>query len=279
MSKDLRTVLTGLAFPEAMRWHNGELWFSDVLAGKVFRADIDTGRYFEVASIPPVVSGLGWLPNGDLLAVDCEARQVISIDSVGAKKVYVDLSEAWQYPANDMLVDEDGTAWIGGYGFNPETESPKESSLARYKGGVLDFPVDSLVFPNGMARIDANHLVVAETFADRLAIIETDSRGDVRIAKRIALPANSTPDGLAVDHEGNIWVASAYGQAVLMVDPITEAVERAIEIEGRGVFDCTFGGPEFGTLFIAVSDVDESKALVNLPGEVLAISIGVRGRQ
>ncbi|HUW87310.1 MAG TPA: SMP-30/gluconolactonase/LRE family protein [Candidatus Paceibacterota bacterium] len=279
MLKDLRTVLTGLAFPEAMRWHNGELWFSDVLAGKVFRADIDTGRYFEVVSIPPVVSGLGWLSNGDLLAVDCEARQVISIDSAGAKKVYVDLSETWQYPANDMLVDEDGTAWIGGYGFNPETESPKESFLARYKGGVLDFPIDSLVFPNGMARLDANHLVVAETFADRLTIIETDSLGEVRIAKRITLPANSTPDGLTVDEEGNIWVASAYGEAVLLVDPVSGVVERAIEIRGRGVFDCVFGGTELRTLFIAVSDVDESKALVNLPGEVLAISLGVRGRQ
>lgn len=279
MLKDLRTVFTGLAFPEAMRWRDGELWFSDVLAGKVYRADIDMGRYFEVASIPPVVSGLGWLPNGDLLAVDCEARQVISIDSVGAKKIYVDLSETWRYPANDMLVDEDGTAWIGGYGFNPETESPKESSLARYRGGVLDFPVDSLVFPNGMARLDSGHFVVAETFADRLAIIETCSNGDARIAKRITLPANSTPDGLTVDQKGNIWVASAYGEAVLKVDPINETVERAIEIKGRGVFDCTFGGPELGTLFIATSDVDESKALVDFPGEVLAVSLGVRGRE
>ena len=279
MLKDLRTVLTGLAFPESMRWHNGELWFSDVLAGKVYRADINAGEYFEVASIPPIVSGLGWLPNGDLLAVDCDARQVIKIDSIGAKNVYANLSQMWQYPANDMLVDDDGTAWIGGYGFDPETESPKESSLARYKDGVLDFPVDSLVFPNGMARLDSTHFVVAETFADRLAIIETDPQGTVRIAKRIALPANSTPDGLTIDQEGNIWVASAYGEAVLKVDPVHGGVERAIEIKGRGVFDCTFGGPELGTLFIAVSDVDESKALVNLPGEVLAISLGVCGRE
>ncbi|MDP1719556.1 MAG: SMP-30/gluconolactonase/LRE family protein [Candidatus Nanopelagicaceae bacterium] len=279
MSKDLRTVLTGLAFPEAMRWHKGELWFSDVLAGKVYRADIDTCEYFEMASIPPVVGGLGWLPNGDLLAVDCEARQVISVDSMGAKNVYVDLSQVWRYPANDMLVDDDGTAWIGSYGFNPETGSPKESSLARYRDGVLDFPVDSLIFPNGMARLDSTHFVVAETFADRLAIIETNPHGEVRITKRIALPVNSTPDGLAVDREGNIWVASAYGEAVLKVDPSDESVVRAIEIKGRGVFDCTFGGPELGTLFIAVSDVDESKALVSLPGEVLAISLGVRGRE
>lgn len=279
MPNKLRTILSGLAFPESMRWHKGELWFSDVLAGKVYRADIYTGKYLEVASIPPIVSGLGWLPNGGLLAVDCEARQVIAVDSSGTKSVYADMGQRWQYPANDMLVDADGTAWIGSYGFNPETESPKESSLARFRDGVLDFPVDSLVFPNGMARLDSNHLVVAETFADRLAIIETSPRGEVRIAKRIPLPANSTPDGLTVDYEGNIWVASAYGEAILKVDPIGGSVVRALEIKGRGVFDCTFGGSELATLFIAISDVDESKALVNMPGEVLAISLGVRGRE
>ncbi|MBI3429332.1 MAG: SMP-30/gluconolactonase/LRE family protein [Actinobacteria bacterium] len=279
MKGELATVLTGLAFPESLRWHRGELWFSDVLAGKVYRANIGTGEYFEFASIPPVVSGLGWLPNGDLLAVDCEARSVLSIDSSGMRSVYVDISGFWEFPANDMLVDEDGTSWIGSYGFNPETGTPKESSLARYKGGVLDFPIDSLIFPNGMARVDENHFVVAETFADRLAIIKTDSGGDVRVEKRISLPANSTPDGLTVDEQGSIWVASAYGEAILKVNPVSGIVERAIEIKGRGVFDCTFGGPELETLFIAVSDVDESKALINFPGEILAISVGVSGRE
>lgn len=279
MKAELRTVLTGLAFPESLRWHKGELWFSDVLAGKVYRANIESGEYFEEASIPPVVSGLGWLPNGDLLAVDCESRTVIRIEADGQKSIYADMSKVWEFPANDMLVDVDGTAWVGSYGFNPEYGSPMESSLARCRDGILDFPVDSLIFPNGMTRIDSTHFVVAETFADRLAIIETASDGGVRIKKRIALPANSTPDGLTVDEDGNIWVASAYGEAVLKVDPNTGSVERAIEIEGRGVFDVAFGGPELATLFIALSDVDESKALVNFPGEVLSISVGVRGRE
>ena len=279
MIKELRTVLTGLAFPESLRWHKGELWFSDVLAGKIYRADVGTGDYSEIASVPPLVSGLGWLPNGYLLAVDCQARRVFSIDGSGRKSVYIDMSEFWEFPANEMLVDPDGTSWIGSYGFNPETGTPKESSLARYKGGVLDFPIDSLIFPNGMARLDEHHLVVAETFADRLAIIKTDSGGDVRGEKRISLPANSTPDGLTVDEQGSIWVASAYGEAILMVDPRSGTVERAIEIKGRGVFDCTFGGPELETLFIAISDIDESKALINFPGEILAISVGMHGRE
>jgi sugar lactone lactonase YvrE len=278
MYKELTTVLSGLAFPESLRWHNDELWFADVLAGKVYRSRVHLGQFFEVAAIQPTVGGLGWLPSGDLIVVDCDARKVILINNDGAQSTYVDMSQTWQYPANDMFVEKDGTIWIGSYGFDPETDSPRVSSLARYRSGKLDFPVGNLIFPNGIARIDEKLLVVSETFADRLAILETLPTGEVVIKKRIELPPHATPDGLTVDENGHVWVASAYGQAVLKVDPISNRVERAVEIQGRGVFDCTFGGPELETLFIATSDVDESKALKEYPGQVLAISVGVRGR-
>lgn len=278
MYRELTTLLSGLAFPECLRWHDNELWFSDVLAGKVYRCNVQSGQFFEVTAIQPTVGGLGWLLSGELVVVDCVARKVVLVNKDGAQSAYVDMSQTWQFPANDMLVEKDGTIWIGSYGFNPETDSPQVSSLARNRSGKLDFPVGDLIFPNGIARIDEKLLVVSETFADRLAILETLPTGEVIIKKRIGLPPNATPDGLTVDENGHVWVASAYDQAVLKVDPISNRVERAVEVQGRGVFDCTFGGPELETLFIATSDVDESKALTEYPGQILAISVGVRGR-
>ena len=278
MYEKLTAVFSGLAFPECLRWHNNELWFSDVLAGKVYRTNVESGQLIEVVAIPSTVGGLGWLPSGELLAVDCLARKVILFNKEGVSRPYVDMSGTWHFTANDMLVEEDGTIWIGSYGFNPETDPPQASSLARSKSGNLDFPVGDLIFPNGIARLDERLLVVAETFGDRLAILETFPTGEVKIKKRIELPPNATPDGLTVDENGHVWVASAYGEAVLKVDPVTNRVERAIEIPGRGVYDCTFGGSGLETLFIATSDIDDSKALEQRPGQVLAISVGVRGR-
>lgn len=57
-------VFKGTAFPESLRWHEGELWFSDVLAGVAYRGDVSTGQLHIEAEIAPYVSGLGWLSSG-----------------------------------------------------------------------------------------------------------------------------------------------------------------------------------------------------------------------
>ena len=276
-------VVDGLAFPEAMRWHDGYLWFSDVLTGKVYKVDVKHKELICVAIVEPMAAGLGWLPSGQLLVVDSNARKVRIQTSVGSfldpLKEFLDLSHEWNFPANDMLVESDGTMWIGSFGYNPEQDVPAPSKLARYKEGVLDFPLTDLVFPNGIARINSELLVVAETFADRLSIFSVRNDGSVELVRRIQLPEGATPDGLCVDIDENVWVASAYGEAILKVNPISGEFFRAIEIPERGVFDCTFGGTDLDTLFVATSSVDESRALIDLPGKVLAFKVGVHGKR
>ncbi len=267
------SVFSGIAFPEALRWHAGDLWFSDVLAGKVYRGDVVSNSLHEQASVKPLVSGIGWTQDGNLLAVNCESREVIEITSSGASSVYADLSDGWVFPANDMLVDPDCTIWVGTYGFNPEKDSPIPATIARVRDGVIDFPISGMVFANGISRIDQNRIVIAETFADRISIVQT--KGSIELVDRIQLPVGSTPDGLVVDNEGFAWVAMAYGEGILRVNLQTHEFTKVIEIQGRGVYDCTFGGPNLDKLYVAVSDTDETHVLRDLPGEVLAFDLSV----
>jgi len=274
------TTFKGIAFPEALRWHAGELWFSDVLAGVVYRGDITTGQLHTEAEISPVVSGLGWLRTGELLVVDCVKRAVVRKELDGQLSMHSDLSSHWEFSANDMLVDSDETVWVGTYGFDPEKDSPVSADLARIDHGVVSFPISGLIFANGIARIDEERIVVAETFADRISIIQTS--GEIKVLKQIQLPSNATPDGLVVDNQGFAWVASAYGQAILRVSLETGEAERAIEIPDRGVYDCTFGGENFDKLYVATSDIDETHVLRDLPGEILCFDLtlefpGVQG--
>ncbi len=64
----LTPFVRGLIFPEDPRWHNGALWCSDIADGKVLR--ITAGGEVDVIAdglLRP--SGLGWLPEGQLLVV------------------------------------------------------------------------------------------------------------------------------------------------------------------------------------------------------------------
>jgi sugar lactone lactonase YvrE len=266
-------VFKGTAFPESLRWHKGDLWFSDILSGVVYRGDVTTGQLHKEAEISPLVSGLGWLNSGELLVVDCEKRSVMRQDSKTGLSFHADLSRHWDFNANDMLVDADNTVWVGTYGYNPESDAPAPAELARIVNGKVDFPIGGLVFANGIARIDAQRIVVAETFADRISVIQTS--GEVKLLKQIDLPKNSTPDGLVVDNQGFAWIALAYAEAILRVNLETGEIERAIEIPGTGVYDCTFGGPNLDTLYVATSDTDETHVMRDLPGKILSFDLSL----
>jgi len=267
------TTFKGIAFPESLRWHAGDLWFSDVLAGVVYRGDVATSQLHVEVEIAPLVSGLGWSKTGELMVVDCAKRIVVRKELDGQLSPHTDLSSHWKFNANDMLVDSDETVWVGTYGYDPEADAPVAADLARISNKVVDFPISGLVFANGIARIDENRIVVAETFADRISIIQTS--GEVKLLKHIQLPNNATPDGLVVDNQGFAWVASAYGQAILRVNLDTEEVVRSIEIPDRGVYDCTFGGVNLDKLYVATSDTDETHVLRDLPGEILCFDLAL----
>ena len=70
---EVATLLEGGSFFEGPRWRNGRRWVSDFYREQVPSTD-SLGRAVEVMRVPGQPSGLGWLPDGSLLAVsrhDC----------------------------------------------------------------------------------------------------------------------------------------------------------------------------------------------------------------
>ena len=110
-------LLDGLVFPEGPRWHEGRLWFSDMHAKEVVAVDMD-GKRETIVQVPQQPSGLGWLPDGRLLIVSMLDRKLLRLDPDGLRE-HADLSGLASHNLNDMVVDGEGRAYVGNFGFDP----------------------------------------------------------------------------------------------------------------------------------------------------------------
>ena len=57
-----------------------------------------------------------------------------------------------------------------------------------------------------------------------------------------------SPDGICLDQEGAVWVASFEEDTFIRLDPDEQELQR-IEVPGRRALACVLGGPERRTLF------------------------------
>jgi sugar lactone lactonase YvrE len=62
-------------------------------------------------------SGLGRLPDGRLLVVSMLDRRVLRREADGTLAVHADLGRFAGGNANDMVVDDQGRAYVGNFGF------------------------------------------------------------------------------------------------------------------------------------------------------------------
>src|SRR4051812_4951961 len=104
---DVEQLIAGLDFAEALRWHDGQLFFSDVARGLVCTVDLD-GQRAVLLEHTNWVCGLGWLPDGRLLVVNMRESAVLRREHDGSWVTHADLSSISNTPYNDMVVATDG---------------------------------------------------------------------------------------------------------------------------------------------------------------------------
>jgi sugar lactone lactonase YvrE len=249
----------GFAFIEGPRWHQDALWFSDMHGEAVYRVGLDRAVH-HVVDVPLRPSGLGWLPNGDLLVASMLDRCVYRLQNGTDLLPYADLSGVAEQRINDMLVDPQGRAWVGNFGFNlPADEPPAPGTLARVDPDGSAHPAaGDLLFANGMALLDHGQvLVVAETFRGCLTAFDIGADGELGNRRCWAqLPEGSVPDGICATAEGMIWVASPTCGRVLC---LAEGGRVLAEIAtGRQAIACAMGGENGEWLFVS-SAVDTAR--------------------
>ncbi len=272
-------LLDQLVYPECPRWHDGKLWFSDVHARRVFSMATDGEPRIELET-PDMPAGLGWLPDGRLLVVAMVGRKLQRLDPEGLVDV-ADLSPLAAFHCNDMVVDDQGRAYVGNYGFDIDAgaEATSTNLVCVEPDGETWVVAEQLLFPNGMVIADGGRtLVVAESFGQRLSAYDLNQDGSLANARVWADLRPNVPDGICLDAAGGIWVA----------DPVNQGVMRVVQGAGpvdwiptsRNPYACALGGDDGRTLYICTAESSDPAKTIELCSgriEAVRVDIGVPG--
>ena len=241
--------VAGLGFPEAPRWHAGALWCSDIIANSVLRIDADA-TVTTVLRTPDEPSGIGWLPDGQLLVVQMAAHEIWRWDGKKLHR-YTGTQPMSRARLNDMVVDANGRAWVSNFGFDYEREPPRSTNLICIDpGGHAWIAAEDLWCPNGMAIApDGQRLIVGQSASPEVIAFDIDGRGALQQRSVFGiLPEGRVCDGLCLDAAGAVWIASPTTHEFLRMEPGGRITHRVATGE-RYAIACVLGGADRSTLY------------------------------
>ena len=279
---DTTTLIDGLYFGEGPRWHQGRLWFSDFYAHAVKSVD-ESGEIRTELEVDDQPSGLGWLPDGRLLIVAMKERAVKRLDPTGLA-LHADISHLTAHLCNDMVVDAQGNAWVGNFGFDLDadlkargvevlSDHPVANLVRVSADGSVHLAATDMHFPNGsVITPDGKTLIVAETLAACMTAFTIQADKSLTDRRIWAPLPGVAPDGICLNENNQVWVANAIGPEVLRVAQGGEILERVAT--SQPCYACMLGGQDEKTLFaITAASSDGEQASVEKTGKIETVRV------
>lgn len=262
-------------------WHPDEqrLYWLDIPKGRIFRYDPRTGDSELVQEGEPI-GGFTIQSDGALLLF--MARGAVKI--WGARQqttVIEELPEERDTRFNDVIADPEGRVFCG------TMRSPTHlGRLYRLdRDGTITRILEGIGTSNGMGFTpDRTQMYYTDTAKREIYLFDYDRATGHLSNQRVFVrtpddPQEGRPDGLTVDADGYVWSARWDGGCVVRYTPSGDE-ERRISFPARKVSCPTFGGPDYGDLYVTTAGGDNKAE--NGPGagalfRVRLAEAGIRG--
>jgi sugar lactone lactonase YvrE len=282
-------VREGLGFGEGPRWHEGRLWYSDFYRHGIYSMASDGSDEVLEHEVLTQPSGLGWLPDGDLLCVSMTDQKVLRFHA-DQVTTFADVSEHAVFWANEMIVSPSGYSYVGSFGFDLDArlaelgverfvaEPPPTTNLVVLdpEGAIIQV-VPDMAFPNGtVITPDGATLIIGETFGSKLTAFDVAANGTLA-NRRVWAPLERTAsDGMCLDAEGQIWLANALTHRCVRVregGEITATVSCS-----QTNYACMLGGDDRRTLYVMTgTSSDRFEIAEKTGGRIEAVRVDVAG--
>lgn len=268
-------VADNLNFPEGPAWDgNGQLYFSNCRGNWIGRTDgNETVKFLTTAPEKPTFGKTNGLTfyGGFLYACDFGLPAILKISPTGKIEIYAD---KWGnqplHGPNDLAFDRQGNLYFS----DPINYDCTKPDACVYRVAANDTSVtvvqDSLAFPNGLAfSPDEKYLYVAESACERVDRFGIMSDGRLTDKQVFVHLPGGDPDGLALDIQGNLYVAHFGGGAVYVVNP-QGAIVRKILTPGQKPSNLEFAGCDLKTLYLTET---ETNALYRIQVEIPGLAL------
>ncbi len=253
---EIERVQNGFEFTEGPAVDgSGNVFFTDIPPGRIYRLDGD-GKLSVFLEPSGHANGLMFNAGGTLFACQMEG-QLVSIDPA-SKNVTVLAAEhqgkRFNAP-NDLVLDQSGGIYFTDPRYRAPQPLPQGTEAVYYLAadGKVTRLIDNLQAPNGVILSpDEKTLYVVPSMQKEVWAYPIQSPGKLgpgRIFFALKQPEgkeNSGGDGLSIDTQGNLYIATQLGLQV--VSPQGELL-GILEFPEQPA-NVTFGGPDRKTLFV-----------------------------
>ena len=266
---------------EGPMWDNrrGVLMWVDIWAGAVHSTDLATGVDESVDVGQPVGAVVPRTSGGYAIAVR-DGFAFLADDGTVTAVADVE-ADVTANRMNDGKCDRQGRFWAGTMAAD---QRPGAGSLYRLDPDLsVTKMLSDVTISNGLAwSLDDATMYYIDTPTAGVDAFDYDA-GTGAIENRRRLidipPEQGSPDGMALDSEGFLWVALYGGAAIRRYSP-DAVLDRVIELPATNITCCAFGGPGLTDLYITSARQELSGAQLAtqpLAGALFGLQSGVRG--
>ncbi|MCW2632854.1 MAG: gluconolaconase [Pseudonocardia sp.] len=276
---DPQVLMTGIAYGESPRWHDGRLWFCNWGTDEISAVDVHGNSQIMLRVPTTIPFSIDWLPDGRLVVVSGPEALLLTELPDGSLVTLADLTGLGG-GFNEIVVDGRGNIYVDNAGFDlmaGAAFAPGNVVLVRPDGSAREV-ADGIAFGNGMAVApDNSTLIVAESYGRRLTAFDIAADGGLANRRVWADLGDGVPDGICIDAQGAVWYADVPNQRCVRVREGGEVLQT-VEVD-RGCFACMLGGQDRTTLFIMAAQWRGAEHMTgeSRTGQVLTVAAPAPG--
>jgi sugar lactone lactonase YvrE len=236
---------------ESPQWSPAEqaLYWVDIENALLHRLEWP-GRRHECVALPPPVTMV--VPGPPLLVTSGNSLLRFDWSTRASQPIAALALDPGRVRLNDGKLDPRGRLWLGTMA--TDERSPR-AALYRLAGGTLEPVLDRVTVSNGLVW-SGGTLYYADSGTFRVDAFDYDAdRGAIDAASRRPVlefsQADGPPDGMALDADGNLWIALVKGKRVSCFAQTGGNELARVTVDAAKVTACCFGGPDLAHLFVS----------------------------